>query len=107
MKNNLILRLVDSSSKECEVTGRMMGGDDVYEIPISGLKLGSVNWPQRGDPDHTVHVLSVGKDVVKVDVRTVSGHLDGPFELHVGDKKSSYYCFGEWSYGYTVSLICE
>ena len=37
-----MLKFVDSTYKECEVTGRDMGGDDVYYMPLSSLKLGRV-----------------------------------------------------------------
>ena len=104
MKNNLILRLVDSSSKECEVTGRMMGGNDVYEIPVTKLKLGFVDWPQNGRPDHSINILAIGENSVKLSVRSVSGSWN-EYTLQLGEKASSSYCFGEWSYGYTVTLV--
>ena len=107
MKNNLILRLIDSSSKECEVTGRMMGGDDVYEMPVSKLKPGWVQWPQTRHPDHSVTILTIGDDFVEFTVRDVAGSVNGPYTIHVGEKKSSRYEFGEWAYGYTVTLINE
>lgn len=103
MKNNLILKLVDSSEKECEVTGRMMGGDDVYEIPVSNLKLGLLKWPQGGNPDHSINIIAVGDDFVKLSVRNVAGTWE-EYTLHVGEKASSGYMFGEWSYSYRVTL---
>lgn len=107
MNETLILRLVDSSSKECEVTGDLMGGDDVYEIPVSKLKPGWVKWPQEGHPDHSVTIVSIGNDFVELTIRDVSGSIDGPYTLHVGEEKTSRYEFGEWGYGYTVSLISK
>ena len=83
MKNNLILKLVDSSEKECEVTGRMMGGDDVYEIPVSNLKLGLLKWPQGGNPDHSINIIAVGDDFVKLSVRNVAGTWE-EYTLHFG-----------------------
>ena len=103
MKNNLILKLVDSSSKENEVTGEMMGGSDVYEIPVSKLKPGLLKWPQEGDPDHSINIIAVGEDFVKLSVRNVAGTWD-EYTLHVGEKASSGYMFGEWSYSYKVTL---
>lgn len=103
MKDNLILKLVDSSSKECEVTGRMMGGDDVYEIPVSQLKPGLLKWPQGGDPDHSINIIAVGKDFVKLSVRNVSGTWE-EYTLHLGETAASGYMFGEWSYSYRVTL---
>lgn len=104
MNENLVLKLVDSSSKENEVTGDMMGGDYVYEIPVAGLRIGFVKWPQSRQPDHSVQVVGIGKNVIKVIVHTASRNQEGPYEIHLGEKASSHYCFGEWSYGYTVSL---
>lgn len=105
MKDNVILKLVDSSEKECEVTGRMMGGDDVYEIPVSQLIPGNglLKWPQQGEPDHSIIIKEVGDDYVLLTVRTVSGTWY-EYTLHIGEKASSGYCFGEWSYGYVISL---
>ena len=42
MSKILMLKFVDGTSKECEVTGREMGGDDVYYMPLSSLELGRV-----------------------------------------------------------------
>lgn len=103
MKNNVILKLVDSSSKECEVTGRMMGGDDTYEIPVSLLEVGLVKWPQKGKPDHVVVVKEIGEDSIEIAVRSVSGTYE-PYTLRLGEKAASGYAFGEWCYGYTVTL---
>ena len=103
MKNNVILKLVDSSSKECEVTGRMMGGDDVYEIPVSLLVPGFVKWPQKGNPDHSIVVDAIGEDFVQIKVRDVAGTYN-PYTLRLGERATSRYEFGEWGYGYTVTL---
>lgn len=40
MSKILMLKFVDGTSKECEVTGREMGGDDVYDKPLSSLEYG-------------------------------------------------------------------
>jgi hypothetical protein len=103
MKNNVILKLVDSSSKECEVTGRMMGGDYTYEIPVSLLVVGLVKWPQKGEPDHAVVVKGIGEDSIEIAVRNVAGTYE-PYTLRLGEKAALGYAFGEWSYGYTVTL---
>ena len=107
MNETLILRLVDSSSKECEVTGDLMGGDDVYEIPVSKLKPGWLEWPQKRLPDHSITIVSIGDGFVELTIRDVSGSVNGPYTLHVGEEKHSRYEFGEWGYGYTVSLISK
>lgn len=104
MNENLILKLVDSSDKENEVTGERMGGNYVYEIPVAGLRIGWVKWPSRRSPDHAVNVTSIGKGVIHFTVRTASGNINGPYELKLGEKVSSGYCFGDWDYGYTLTL---
>ena len=103
MKNNLILKLVDSSSKECEVTGRMMGGDYTYEIPVSLLVVGRVEWPQERKPDHVVVVKEIGEDFIEIDVRNVAGTYE-PYTLRLGEKATLRYEYGEWGYGYVVTL---
>lgn len=104
MADNRILKLVDSSYKECEVTGRDMGGDNIYEIPIANLQPGYIFWPQRGKPRHGVNVIEVGDDFITLSVTDVANSTNGPYMLRVGDKKSYSYYFGEWSYGYTISV---
>ena len=104
MADNRILKLVDSSYKECEVTGRDMGGDDIYEIPIANLQPGYIVWPQRGEPGHSVKVINVGDDYITLSVTGVSRSVNGPYTLRVGESKSSSYYFGEWSYGFTISV---
>ena len=105
MADNRILKLVDSSYKDCEVTGRDMGGDDIYEIPIANLQPGYIGWPQSGRPNHGVEVITVGEDYITLSITNVARSTkNGPYTLRVGEKKSYSYYFGEWSYGYTVSV---
>ena len=44
MAKILTLEFVDGSSKECEVTGREMGDESVYYVPLSSLKPGIINF---------------------------------------------------------------
>ncbi|MBE6196288.1 MAG: hypothetical protein E7137_04245 [Rikenellaceae bacterium] len=104
MADNRILKLVDSSYKECEVTGRDMGGDDLYEIPVANLKLGYIDWAQSKRPNHNVNVIEIGEDYITLSITNVSRSVNGPYTLRVGEKKSYSYYFGEWSYGYTISV---
>ena len=105
MAEELVLRFVDSSYKECEVTGRDMGGDDTFEKPLSTLKRGCVEWGGRFDPNHSVCIQSVDDDSVEVSVTTVSRNVLGPKRLGVGETWRYSYMFGEWSYGFTLTLI--
>ena len=69
MAKVLTLKFIDCSYKECEVTGRDMGGDDIFYKPLSALKPGRVDWGvDRTWADHHVEVLEVGKDYVVVEV---------------------------------------
>lgn len=81
-----------------------MGGDDHYEIPLSELKPGTVKWPSSTQPRHSVHVVCVGRDFVAVNVTSISRNIQGPKRLYAGEKWRSSYMFGEWSYGYALSL---
>lgn len=108
MEKTLMLKFIDGTYKECEVTGRDMGGEDVYYMPLSSLKLGIVNW----DTDkgfyinHNVEVCELGEDFVVVDVTNWRGtKLGGPYKLYVGDEGRGNYWFGEWEYHYSVSLV--
>lgn len=105
MAVELVLRFVDSSYKECEVTGRDMGGDDLFEIPLSSLKCGVVDWAQKYIPNHSVHIQEVGSDYVVAHVTTVSRSVLGPKTIHIGEKWNCNYMFGEWSYGFTLTLV--
>ena len=103
MAKVLMLKFIDGSYKECEVTGKAMGGDYVYYKPLSSLKPGRVDWGvDRTWADHHVEVLETGKDQVVVEVK--DRHKGGPYKLYEGQKEGYSYMFGEWSYNFCVSL---
>ena len=104
MNDNRILRLIDSSYKVCEVTGRDMGGDYTFEIPVADLALGYVEWTSDFRPDHGVNIVEIAEKYIKLEVIYVSRQSRDSYTLYVGDKKSANYMFGEWSYGYTISV---
>lgn len=104
MANHLLLKLLDGSSKECEVTGREMGGEKIYEIPLALLKPGLLEWPTNlNHPSHSIIVEETGEDYVKLRVGNVARSYT-TYTLHCGDSESSRYCYGEWSYWYRISL---
>lgn len=111
MAKTLTLKFIDGSSKECEVTGRAMGGEDVYYKPFSSLKLGTVNWDTNESihANHHVNICELGEDYVVVDVISWRGTKSGgPYKLHAGSVENGDYWFGEWEYYYSVSLVwCE
>ena len=106
MSKILMLKFVDGTSKECEVTGREMGGDDVYYMPFSSLELGRVAWNNNDTyMNHYVEVCELGADFVVVEVYNWRGNKSGgPYKLYAGNKKGGNYYFGEWCYSYSVSL---
>lgn len=107
MKNNLILKMVDGSYKECEVTGRDMGGMEEYEIPFHELKPGFVRWPQAGIPNHSVEIGEVGEDFVVARIYHVAGQSEPWATIHAGESVSTDYWFGEWSYSCTLTLCSK
>ena len=105
MAKVLTLKFVDGSYKECEVTGRSMGGEHVYYRPLSSLTKGCIGWESGAEPDHNVYVLEVGKDYVVVEVKGWGREKTGPYTLYEGVEKRCSYMFGEWSYHFSVSLV--
>ena len=105
MEKDYLLVLNDYSSKECEVTGEELGGDYYYEILLSMLKPGLVEWPNSSRrPEHAIEVKKVGKDYVSIVVYDVA-RSQHSVTLHPGESYSDGYCFGEWSYFCRVSLV--
>ncbi|MBQ8482753.1 MAG: hypothetical protein IJ504_00440 [Bacteroidales bacterium] len=105
MAKVLTLKFVDGSYKECEVTGRIMGGENVYYRPLSSLTKGCIGWDSGAEPDHNVYVLEVGEDYVVVEVKGWGREKTGPYTLYEGVEKRYSYMFGEWSYHFSVSLV--
>lgn len=105
MAKVLTLKFVDGSYKECEVTGRSMGGEHVYYRPLSSLTKGCIGWESGAKPNHNVYVLEVGKDYVVVEVKGWGREKIGPYKLYEGIEKRYSYMFGEWSYHFSVSLV--
>ncbi len=105
MAKVLTLKFVDGSCKECEVTGRSMGGEHVYYKPLSSLTKGCIGWESGAKPNHNVYVLEVGKDYVVVEVKGWGREKIGPYTLYQGIEKRYSYMFGEWSYHFSVSLV--
>lgn len=104
MPNNLILKLKDSSFKECEVTGRELGGDEYYEIPLAVLKPGLLEWPRNlKSPLHSIEIMEVGEDYVTLQWRNVPG-TGTTCTLRLGYVESTGYCYGEWAYSCRVYL---
>lgn len=104
----LTLKFIDGSSKECEVTGRMMGGDDCFYMPLSSVPLGRIKWDTDRDinMNHFVNVVEKGEDYLVVEVFDWRGNKQGStLTLTAGTQKSYGYYFGEWEYHYSVELL--
>lgn len=103
--NDYELVLEEDSSKECEVTGREMGGIDVFTCPVSDLiENKSPQWHSKsgsysygGYQSYTFYFLSADNEAVNL--YTDKHYRQDIKLLPDGEKWSSgWYSFGEWSY---------
>ena len=108
--NDYELVLKEESSKECEVTGRDMGGIDVFTCPVANLISNqSPKWqPQNcrdsygGYQSYTFYFLSADDEAVHL---YTDKHYRVDITLKPGDTWSSgWYCFGTWSYCVKLEL---
>ena len=103
-----MLKFTDGSEKECEVTGRDMGDTQTLYKPLSELRPGPVNWETKKDLNHHVNILEVGQDYLSIAVTSWRGStIGGPYKLHIGEKISQSYYFGEWEYSYALELLWQ
>ena len=108
--NEYELVLKERSSKECEVTGRDMGGTDIFTCPISKLQKGlSPKWtPESGYGDYggyqSYQFTFKGTDDESVHV-SVYKHYHIDVVLKPGEEWSDgWYEFGSWSYCVSLSV---
>ena len=104
------LVLEEDSSKECEVTGRDMGGTDIFTCPVSDMIEGkSPKWiPQNcrdsygGYQSYTFYFLRTDEEAVYL---YTDRHYRVDIILKPGEEWSSgWYDFGTWSYCVTLKL---
>ena len=109
MAQEIMLKFIDGSSSECEVTGRTKGDQQEFYIPLSSLRCGSLELEGRYEENHYVNVIEVGEDYAVVEVsHHWGGTKDGPYKVRLGEKPvSCSYYFGEWNYYYSLSIQCE
>jgi hypothetical protein len=102
--NEYELVLEEDSSKECEVTGRDMGGIDRFTCPVSDLIEGkSPHWtPENcrdsygGYQSYTFYFLRADEEAVHL---YTDKHYRQDIDLKPGETwTSGWYSFGEWSY---------
>lgn len=103
--NEYELVLEASSEKECEVTGRDMGGTDVYTCPVSRL---IANEPARWSGDYggyaAIRVTFLSADDEGLHLRLYNGY-DFLHTLKLGERWSSgWYSFGTWNYHVALYL---
>lgn len=102
--NEYDLVLEEESSKECEVTGRDMGGTDTFICPVKDLiENNSPRWTPQGNYDSYGGYQSYSFTFHKVDDEAVylstDKHYHEDIVLKPGDKWSSgWYGFGSWDY---------
>ena len=105
--NDYELVLEEESSKECEVTGRDMGGIATYTCPVGELlnKEGSPKWTPEGYGGYQAYRFFFERaDDEKLYMRAEKNYTER-FELKPGDKwSSSWYSFGTWSYCVRLKL---
>lgn len=98
--NEYELVLEDSSSKECEVTGREMGGTTENTCPVSTLMSGDGHprWSNNYGGYGSVRVIFLRTDDEAIHLRIHNGY-DFEKSLKPGEEWSSgWYDFGSWSY---------
>lgn len=100
----LVLEATDS--KECEVTGRDMGGTSTHLCPISQMAENKqVDWTPQYGGYNAVKVTFLGVDDESVRLRLHSGY-DFDKSLKPGEEWSSgWYSFGTWSYHVKIRLM--
>lgn len=103
--NEYELVLEDSSSKECEVTGREMGGTEVHTCPVSELIANEqVRWSRDYGGYGSVRVTFLSANEEGVHLNIYNGY-DALYTLKIGEKwTSGWYSFGSWDYYVKIYL---
>ena len=103
--NEYELVLEDSSSKECEVTGREMGGTEEHTCPISKLIANEqVRWSGDYGGYSAIRVTFLGADEDGVHLNIYNGY-EALCTLKIGERWSSgWYSFGTWDYHVALFL---
>ena len=108
--NDYELVLEEESSKECEVTGRDMGGIATYTCPVSDLiENKSPRWQSKKGSDgyggyqsYTFYFLSADEEAVHL---YTDKHYRQDITLRPDESWSSgWYGFGTWSYCVRLKL---
>lgn len=102
---NYQLLLTDTDSKECEVTGRDMGGTATHQCPVSAMKENEqVVWKPRYGGYEAVTVTFLGTDDETIHLRLHSG-FDFNKDLKPDEEwESGWYSFGTWSHYVKIKL---
>lgn len=104
--NEYEIILLDESSKECEVTGREMGGEVVNSSgPISKLVPNTpINWSNHYGGYGSVEVKFLGTENDGVVLDIYNGY-HAKHTLHLGDEwTSGWNSFGTWDYFVTIYI---
>ena len=102
---NYELVLLATDHKECEVTGRDMGGTTTHVCPISKMvENKQVTWEPDYSGYQSVGVTFLGADDEVVRFRIYNGY-NSNHDFKPGDEWSSgWYDFGSWSYHVKLKL---
>ncbi len=97
--NEYELVLEDTSSKECEVTGRETGATEINTCPVSALLgNGQPHWSGSYGGYGSVRVSFISADDEGLHLNIYNGY-DFPYTLKLGETWSSgWYSFGSWDY---------
>lgn len=99
------LALIASDQKECEVTGRDMGGTETHVCPLNKMEAGKmVVWEPSYGGYGSVKVTFLGVDDEAVHLSIYNGY-DSDKDLKPGEEwNSGWYDFGSWSYHVKIKL---
>ena len=103
--NDYELVLEASDSKECEVTGRNMGGTNTHVCPVSKLKENEqVRWEPSYGGYHAVKVTFLSTDDTAIHLSIDIG-FPSEQSLKPGEEwRSGWYSFGSWDYHVALKL---
>ena len=103
--NDYELVLEATDSKECEVTGRSMGGSNTHVCPISEMKENElVRWePSYGGYD-AVKVTFLSSDDTAIYLDIDNGYSSKRSLKPNEEWRSGWYSFGSWDYHVTLKL---
>ena len=113
--NEYEVRLCEDSSKECEVTGRDMGGEEYFTCPVADMIAGKAHWTPESqwakDNNQTyggyqsVSFKFEGADDKGLHLSTEKWyHQEITLTPESPEWSTGWYSFGSWDYCVRLSL---